>query len=253
VLQETGSTEEHRHRFISKPMHSTGLYYYGARFYDPELGRFISMDPARDGLNWYVYVHNNPVKYVDPDGTTTSITRMYKPGHLLLPVIAGSIAFDLAIDHLITKCVENEQEEVAPYPLSISNTKSNRRDNKERVAHYTSLKNALSIMMAGRSYPSEDRVFAMVEPSAAAEARLAGAVHPEVKATFNRDPGWEKDTRTWYDGGNCVEGSLMRSRAGYMDIVHLEPRIEPVEPVTTVTSLFKHFWQWLRNLVTDLD
>jgi hypothetical protein len=26
------------------------------------------MDPARDGLNWYVYCENNPVKYVDPDG-----------------------------------------------------------------------------------------------------------------------------------------------------------------------------------------
>ena len=26
------------------------------------------MDPAKDGLNWYVYVHNNPLKYVDPTG-----------------------------------------------------------------------------------------------------------------------------------------------------------------------------------------
>lgn len=26
------------------------------------------MDPARDGLNWYVYVYNNPLKYIDPTG-----------------------------------------------------------------------------------------------------------------------------------------------------------------------------------------
>jgi hypothetical protein len=26
------------------------------------------MDPARDGLNWYVYTYNNPLKYIDPTG-----------------------------------------------------------------------------------------------------------------------------------------------------------------------------------------
>ena len=45
-----------------------GLYYFNARWYDPELGRFISEDPAQDGVNWYVYVSNNPLKYVDPTG-----------------------------------------------------------------------------------------------------------------------------------------------------------------------------------------
>ncbi|MCL6592205.1 MAG: RHS repeat-associated core domain-containing protein [Firmicutes bacterium] len=40
----------------------------GARFYDPEIGRFISQDPAKDGLNWYTYCDNNPINRVDPDG-----------------------------------------------------------------------------------------------------------------------------------------------------------------------------------------
>lgn len=31
------------------------LYYFNARWYDPELGRFITEDPARDDSNWYVY------------------------------------------------------------------------------------------------------------------------------------------------------------------------------------------------------
>jgi RHS repeat-associated protein len=47
---------------------NTGLYYFGARFYDPEVGRFITLDPARDGLNWYEYCAGNPLGYVDPDG-----------------------------------------------------------------------------------------------------------------------------------------------------------------------------------------
>jgi RHS repeat-associated protein len=47
---------------------STGLYYFGARYYDPEIGRFITEDPAKDGDNWLVYCRNNPLKYVDPTG-----------------------------------------------------------------------------------------------------------------------------------------------------------------------------------------
>ncbi|MCP4605255.1 MAG: hypothetical protein GY847_32850 [Proteobacteria bacterium] len=50
---------------------STGLYYYGARYYAPWLGRWLSADPAGpvDGLNLYVYVSGNPVRLNDPSGT----------------------------------------------------------------------------------------------------------------------------------------------------------------------------------------
>jgi len=49
----------------------TGLDYRGARFYDSDIGRFLSVDPlAADYANWspYNYVLGNPVRYVDPDG-----------------------------------------------------------------------------------------------------------------------------------------------------------------------------------------
>lgn len=51
-----------------------GIYHYGARFYSPKLGRFISADTIVPGsanpqnLNRYSYVTNNPLRYTDPTG-----------------------------------------------------------------------------------------------------------------------------------------------------------------------------------------
>jgi len=44
-----------------------GLIYFGCRYYDPEVGRWISPDPAGavDGPNLYAFCHNNPLTYVD--------------------------------------------------------------------------------------------------------------------------------------------------------------------------------------------
>ncbi|WP_105616994.1 RHS repeat-associated core domain-containing protein [Vallitalea okinawensis] len=47
----------------------TGYYYLRARYYNPTIGRFTQEDSyRRDGLNLYVYVGNNPLKFVDPSG-----------------------------------------------------------------------------------------------------------------------------------------------------------------------------------------
>lgn len=53
---------------------SNGLSYFGARWYDPVLGRFTGIDPVGfktgniHSFNRYAYANNNPYKYVDPDG-----------------------------------------------------------------------------------------------------------------------------------------------------------------------------------------
>ncbi|MGA2299528.1 MAG: RHS repeat-associated core domain-containing protein [Candidatus Acidiferrum sp.] len=49
----------------------TGLYYYRARYYDPNTGRFLNEDPTgfRGGINLYGCVGNNPINKTDPDGT----------------------------------------------------------------------------------------------------------------------------------------------------------------------------------------
>ena len=67
-----------------------GLYYFGARYYDAEVGRFVGVDPLADEYpSWspYVYVKNNPLSYFDPNGTSTytdssgTVTRVTDDGH----------------------------------------------------------------------------------------------------------------------------------------------------------------------------
>src|SRR5262249_11573694 len=78
-----------RHRYIGQEREDeTGFYYLGARYTAPWLGRFLSVDPSdnSDGREPYVYVGDNPVKLVDPDGRdkrpydiTTAGTQLLAP------------------------------------------------------------------------------------------------------------------------------------------------------------------------------
>ncbi len=62
-------------QYTDKPTDTaTGLYYSGARFYDPASGRFMTEDTFTGtlsvplSLNRYVYALDNPMRYVDPTG-----------------------------------------------------------------------------------------------------------------------------------------------------------------------------------------
>jgi len=66
---------ENKYLFNSKEYEADiGVYYYGARYYAPEVRRWVQADPILQNLydpqslNRYSYVRNNPVKYLDPSG-----------------------------------------------------------------------------------------------------------------------------------------------------------------------------------------
>ena len=49
----------------------TGLYYYGARYYDPKVSLWLNVDPLAEkypNISPYTYVANNPINAIDPDG-----------------------------------------------------------------------------------------------------------------------------------------------------------------------------------------
>jgi len=104
------------YRFTGKELdRETGLYYYGARYLDPKRSRWLSSDPAGfelinpmekddegklvpkqdysmiEGLNWYSYVSNNPVKYVDPNGMNEEEADSTKKATEIVDQNKGSI------------------------------------------------------------------------------------------------------------------------------------------------------------------
>jgi len=52
-----------------------GFYYFNARYYSPELGRFVTIDPIKSGTCWYVYCGNNPLKFVDKNGLEITVAN----------------------------------------------------------------------------------------------------------------------------------------------------------------------------------
>lgn len=75
VVQNSSSTYNAYYKFTGQPLDdSTGLYYYGARYYDPVLRRFVTPDPLvqnqydPQSLNRFAYCRNNPLIYKDPSG-----------------------------------------------------------------------------------------------------------------------------------------------------------------------------------------
>ena len=66
--------QKEQYLFTGQKKDSTGLYYFKARYYDPETGRFLTPDKwggtykRPQTLNKYVYCMNNPLRYADPTG-----------------------------------------------------------------------------------------------------------------------------------------------------------------------------------------
>jgi RHS repeat-associated protein len=80
----------------------TGLYYYRARYYSPQLGRFLQVDPVgyKDDLNLYAYVGNDPLDKTDPTGQWAVIDDAIAIGAGALVGFAAQGIEDLTSGHL---------------------------------------------------------------------------------------------------------------------------------------------------------
>jgi RHS repeat-associated protein len=82
--EQSGTVDVH-HKYTGQELDdSTDLYFYGARYYDAGVGKFITPDTVVQApydphtLNRYSYVRNNPLKYTDPSGHSFSLKRTWR-------------------------------------------------------------------------------------------------------------------------------------------------------------------------------
>jgi RHS repeat-associated protein len=104
VTASTGSLTN-RFQYTGRELDSeTGMYYYRARYYDPNVGRFLNEDPMgfTGGINSYGYVFNNPPNFVDPTGRSASPIPFPEPEPLPLGPFAAcaetTVAYLVCID-----------------------------------------------------------------------------------------------------------------------------------------------------------
>ena len=85
----TGTTTTNSTAYTGREIDATGLYFYRARYYSPQLQRFISEDPTNflGGINLYAYGGNSPATFRDPLGLNPSPGRR---GFSWVPITLGS-------------------------------------------------------------------------------------------------------------------------------------------------------------------
>ena len=90
------------YRFNGKELdEETGLYYYGARYYNPRLSVWYGTDPLQEfnlNISSYCFVHANPIRRIDAIGLTDyevdNETKRIEDGHDDLRISVGTMAFD---------------------------------------------------------------------------------------------------------------------------------------------------------------
>ncbi len=120
---------ENRFSFTGKEL-DEDLYYFNARYYDPNLGRFTSVDPVKDN-HAYSYVMNNPMNFIDPTGmeeeerTTLDMVKekldLVEDGGLIVDLLTvemieekdGFIYFQTARGEGFNKGISNYPSEVS--------------------------------------------------------------------------------------------------------------------------------------------
>ena len=133
------ATSDSRYLFNGKELQNNllggvnlDLYDYGARFYDPQIGRWRVVDPkAEEGRRWspYNYTANNPVRFIDPDGMAPEMPNDYFDRDTGKPLGTDRDPINNDVRLISKNDWENSAKENAPTPLKGSITIEEAKNN----------------------------------------------------------------------------------------------------------------------------
>jgi RHS repeat-associated protein len=104
-----------RFRYTDKERDAeTELYYYGARYYAPWLGRWTTADPSgiEDGPNRYCYVHGRPIVATDPSGKKTSLGDIFQATKRI--ALAAATAIGPTAEMVASTVIANAEKTLPP-------------------------------------------------------------------------------------------------------------------------------------------
>ncbi len=97
VTTQTGAASTSSYKYTGREDDGTGLSYYRARYYHPQLQRFIAEDPIRfagGDPNFYTYAFGNPIRFRDPAGKNAMLVGplvLSPPALLATAIVIGGV------------------------------------------------------------------------------------------------------------------------------------------------------------------
>jgi RHS repeat-associated protein len=172
----TPTTRSTPYKFNAKELdEETGLYYYSARYMDPRLSLWLSVDPLAEkypGVGSYVYCYNNPVKFVDPDGRAIRIPSGASGRESALSLLHGTLT------HSESKYVRaNTNGFIDPILIQKGkvvmgdNVSGNYSDlleivNSDKIVDFSAPKNKTANDANGKQVPADMMAFPFADPVA---------------------------------------------------------------------------------------
>ena len=226
-MQMTGrsytSSADQRYKFSGKERDaSTGLDYFGARYYESISGRWLSVDPMEDkypGWSSYNYVMDNPVAFYDEHGDSVSIitsapTYQNTPSTIFNPTsLAGHTAIN--VDGKVYSFQGDGKWHLNPYSKYASNEKQVRTVIEQTVnVDQTKVQTALDNRQNG-TYNVETNscvtnTMAILGAGGIPFAQPNGVITPEQLSEALQNSGYVTNSlRTLSSNGSSVFGEMM--------------------------------------------
>jgi RHS repeat-associated protein len=227
-VEEHSNTERTPYLYNGKELdEETGLYYYGARYYDPKMSLWASVDklaehPSQIDKSPYAYAWNNPIKLNDPDGNCPDCPEDNDKTQQLANVVSATVSdaisglYNLSIGRLNNTVADNsgdgitikivERKDPETIVEAITRPVSDALNASSLISGGSSPGLLLSKASAGVKQAASkavNKIGNLIDDFGSVTIRnrdLAGKVHPKTGVPFD-DLGFPDFSKNLFKGG----------------------------------------------------